>query len=111
MLLRIHNPQFGRTQDLQPGEEVVFGREVRDVGRGRGAGEAIFIPRSDSAAEDDGWVLVYVHDAGRDACDVVVIDAQDFTAPPVATVHLPVRVPFGFHGGWAPDVNAAPVGA
>jgi hypothetical protein len=24
-----------------------------------------------------------------------------------ATIRVPVRVPFGFHGGWASDVNAA----
>ena len=33
----------------------------------------------------------------------MLLDAQDFTAPPVATVHLPVRVPFGFHGNWVPS--------
>ena len=42
------------------------------------------------------------HLAGR--TDVVILDAQDFTGAPVATVHLPVRVPFGFHGSWVPDV-------
>jgi carotenoid cleavage dioxygenase-like enzyme len=34
-------------------------------------------------------------------------DAQDFAGEPIATIRLPVRVPFRFHGGWAPDVNAA----
>jgi carotenoid cleavage dioxygenase len=48
-------------------------------------------------------VLAYVYDAADDRSDVVVLDAQDFTAPPVATIHLPVRVPFGFHGSWLPD--------
>ena len=43
--------------------------------------EPVFVPRTADAAEDDGWVLAYVHDAARDACDVVVLDAQDFTAP------------------------------
>jgi hypothetical protein len=35
--------------------------------------------------------------------DVVILDAQNFVGEPVATIRLPVRVPFGFHGGWAPD--------
>jgi carotenoid cleavage dioxygenase len=44
-----------------------------------------------------------------DLSDVVILDAQDFDGEPIATIRLPVRVPFGFHGGWAPDVNAASV--
>lgn len=75
---------------------------LHDVGSGRFAMEPVFVPRTPDAGEDDGWVLAYVHDAARDACDVLVIDAQDFTAPPIATVHLPVRVPYGFHGSWIP---------
>jgi carotenoid cleavage dioxygenase len=78
-------------------------REIHDHGPGRMGLEPVFVPRSDGAAEDDGWVLAYVYDAADDRSDVVVLDAQDFTAPPVATIHLPVRVPFGFHGSWLPD--------
>jgi carotenoid cleavage dioxygenase-like enzyme len=33
----------------------------------------------------------------------VIIDAQNFSAPPVATVHLPRRVPYGAHGSWVTD--------
>jgi carotenoid cleavage dioxygenase len=36
---------------------------------------------------------------------VVILDAQDFAGEPIATIHLPVRVPFGFHGGWAADTH------
>lgn len=32
-----------------------------------------------------------------------LVDAQDFQSEPVARIHLPVRVPFGFHGSWLPD--------
>jgi carotenoid cleavage dioxygenase-like enzyme len=53
--------------------------------------------------------MSYVFDQKRGLSDVVVLDAQDFAGDPVATIRLPVRVPFGFHGGWAPDVTAASV--
>jgi hypothetical protein len=49
------------------------------------------------------WILSYVYDAGRDQSDVVILDARDFGGDPVATIRLPVRVPYGFHGGWVPD--------
>lgn len=71
-----------------------------DLGGGRSTQEPVFVPKHADAAEDEGWVLAYTHDPNRDAADVVIIDAQDFTAAPVATIHLPVRVPFGFHGNW-----------
>jgi carotenoid cleavage dioxygenase-like enzyme len=69
-----------------------------------GAGEAVFVPESARSDEDDGYVLSLVFDPERGATDLVVLAAQDFTGEPVAVVHLPVRVPFGFHGNWAPDI-------
>ncbi|MGA8679675.1 MAG: carotenoid oxygenase family protein [Acidimicrobiales bacterium] len=68
-----------------------------------GAGEAVFVPESATSGEDEGYVLSLVYDAEREASDLVVLDAEDFTGDPVAVVHLPVRVPYGFHGNWAPD--------
>ncbi len=67
------------------------------------AGEALFVAAPDGRGEDDGWVLTVVYDAARDGSDLVVLDATDFAGPPVATVRLPQRVPFGFHGSWVPD--------
>ena len=68
-----------------------------------GVGEAIFVPESDASGEDEGFVLSLVYDTEREASDLVVLHAQDFTGDPVAVVHLPVRVPYGFHGNWAAD--------
>ncbi len=65
--------------------------------------EPVFVPKSDTAAEDEGWVMAYVYDARENRSDVVVIDAQHFEAGPVATVKLPDRVPYGFHGNWIAD--------
>ena len=47
--------------------------------------------------------MTYVYDANRDASDLAIFDAQDLERGPVASVHLPVRVPYGFHGNWIPD--------
>ena len=76
--------------------------EHREYGPGRVTDELTFVPRSAGAAEDEGWLLSYVYDAATDRSDLVVLAADDFTGDPVATVHLPGRVPFGFHGNWIP---------
>lgn len=65
--------------------------------------EPIFVRKPEALAEDEGWIMSYVYDAARNLSDVVILDAQDFTGEPVATIRLPVRVPFGFHGEWIAD--------
>ena len=84
--------------DLQAGTT-----EGHAFGRGVHAGEGVFVAASDDVGEDAGWVLSVVYDERRDASDLVVLDATDFSGSPVATVHLPQRVPFGFHGSWIPE--------
>ena len=66
-------------------------------------GETVFAPDPDGSAEDDGWLVSIVTDLAEGTSDFVVLDARDVAAGPVATVHLPRRVPFGFHGNWMPD--------
>ena len=60
------------------------------------------MPREGAKAEDDGFVMSYVYDATTDKSDIVILDAQDFAGDPLATIHLPARVPYGFHGNWVP---------
>ena len=76
--------------------------DVIEFGPGRSIGEAVFVPRADDAAEDDGWYLTLVHDRATDRSSLAVLDAGDPTAGPIAEVHLPTRVPVGFHGNWVP---------
>ena len=64
--------------------------------------EPVFVRKPGATAEDEGWVLSYVYDPQRDLSDVVILDSQDFAGEQVATIRLPVRVPFGFHDSWAP---------
>jgi carotenoid cleavage oxygenase len=67
-------------------------------------GEMSFVPNptngSGERAEDDGVLMGYAYHRGRDEGQLLMLDAQ--TLESVATVHLPQRVPMGFHGNWAP---------
>ncbi|MFC4119707.1 carotenoid oxygenase family protein [Nonomuraea zeae] len=76
-------------------------QESRSLGREAYVGEPVFVGSGE--AEDDGYVLAYVNNPARGAADLVILSAQDFTGEPVATVHLPARVPLGFHGSWIAD--------
>ncbi len=99
------------TRGDEPGFDVTSGLVKHDLSKGTsevrgfrgGAGEAIFVPAQPGSSEDDGYVLSLIYDPDRQASDLLVLHAQDFTGDPVATVHLPVRVPYGFHGNWVPD--------
>src|SRR5205814_9286165 len=95
-----HHKAYGG-MDIRKKHELADGtEETHDIGPGRDASEGVFVPASEGADEDEGWVLTVVYDATRDGSDLALLDATDFTAPPVATVRLPQRVPFGFHGWW-----------
>ena len=67
------------------------------------AGEAVFVPAADDAAEDEGWLLTITTRRDGSASQLLVLDATDVAGPPVAAVHLPRGVPAGFHGSWIPD--------
>lgn len=67
-------------------------------------GEAVFVPSASGPAdESSGWYLGYVYDPVRDGSDLVIVDASDFSGPPVARIKLPQRIPYGFHGNWIAD--------
>jgi carotenoid cleavage dioxygenase len=65
--------------------------------------EAVFVPRYADAAEDDGFLISYVYDLVENTSTLTILNAGDFDGEPAAVIHLPVRVPAGFHGNWIPD--------
>jgi carotenoid cleavage dioxygenase-like enzyme len=75
-------------------------RSVWDLPRGDAVSEPVFVPRSPEAAEGDGWLVAVAYRAQEDRSDLVVLEAQDVAAGPIATAQMPRRVPFGFHGNW-----------
>ncbi|WP_327097935.1 carotenoid oxygenase family protein [Nocardia vinacea] len=75
---------------------------AHEFGPGRIPAEAAFAPAGDRHG-GDGYLMTYVYNADTDRSDLVIVDASELAAPPVATIHLPARVPYGFHGNWLAD--------
>ena len=67
---------------------------------GRQGSEAVFVPAAGGSGEDDGYLMSYVYDPADDKSELVIVDASNMAADPIARVHLPARVPAGFHGSW-----------
>jgi carotenoid cleavage dioxygenase len=81
--------------DLARGQTI-----ARRLGTHQCVGEFIFVPHAPQAPEDDGVLMGFVYDATTDRSDLTILDAANLET--IAAIHLPDRVPYGFHGNWAP---------
>ncbi|KAK2992405.1 hypothetical protein RJ640_027853 [Escallonia rubra] len=59
-------------------------------------GEPCFVPGKAEDEEDEGFVMTFVRDERREESELVIVKASDMKE--VASVKLPARVPYGFHG-------------
>lgn len=98
---------FGESNSIVKYDLISGTSEAHDFGTEQIPGEAVFVPRENAAAEDDGWLLQYVYDKPTNSSEFVVLDAANIAAEPTARVALPQRVPFGFHGSWIAAVRSA----
>ncbi len=73
-----------------------------DMGAQFATSEPVFVPRADDAAEGAGYLVANVYDAQIDKSHLLILDAENVTAGPIAKAMLDHRVPFGFHGNWMP---------
>ena len=96
------NPEFkvGGFNGIARVDHQTGAIERYDVGEGCATNEPIFVPAGSDAAEGEGFLLANTYDANRGASQLVILDAQNVTAGPLATAYLDHRVPFGFHGNW-----------
>lgn len=62
----------------------------------------MFVPRSKNTREDDGYILTMRYCENTGMSRLEILDAQHINDGPVATIKLPCRVPYGFHGNWVP---------
>ncbi|KAM1401753.1 hypothetical protein ACFX1X_028905 [Malus domestica] len=87
--------EVGKTQ-IEVGGNV---QGLYDLGPGRFGSEAIFVPRTPgvTSEEDDGYLILFVHDENTGKSAIHVVDAKTMSPEPVAVVELPHRVPYGLH--------------
>ncbi len=79
-----------------------FSASVVELGEGREGSEGVFVKDPAGSSEDDGWLLAYVFDKPSGRSELLILDASEMSAEPVARILLPARVPMGFHGSWIP---------
>lgn len=77
--------------------------ESHPLGAGRQGSEPAFVAAAGGSNEDDGYLLSLVTDNTTQTSELIILDASNMAADPIARVHLPVLVPAGFHGSWIPD--------
>lgn len=73
-------------------------RTTRRLPPGHTCGEPAFVACTTGQSEDDGYLLAYAHDRIAGTSYLLILDAG--TLDTMAEIHLPVRIPGGFHGSF-----------
>ncbi len=79
-------------------------RRIHDLGPTSFTSEPVFVPRSPQAPEGEGFLLAVVYRKEENRSDLLILDAENIEDKPLATVKLPHRVPYGFHGNWGQGI-------
>lgn len=62
--------------------------------------EPSFIPKSEDAAEGEGYLIALVNRLDELRNDVAIFDAQKLAQGPLAVIHLPLKLKLGLHGNF-----------
>lgn len=82
-------------RDMQTGEEQLWSAAPRGFG-----GEPLFVARPGGAAEDDGWVMLWIYNSAGDRTELAIFNAQNITTGPIAKLKLRHHIPYGLHGSF-----------
>jgi carotenoid cleavage dioxygenase-like enzyme len=65
--------------------------------------EPRFVPRNRAISEDDGYIIAQLFDSERLESHIVILDAADVAAGPVAVLGLRDALPHGLHSCWTDE--------
>jgi carotenoid cleavage dioxygenase len=94
-------PSVVKVDITKRGNECIIGEY--EYGSNCFGGEPVFVPKKAERAkldEDDGYLLTLVYDEQRSKSYLEVIDAKTMSSDPLARIHIPERVPYGFHASF-----------
>ena len=77
--------------------------EKHNYPAGHFPGEPSFVPAEGAVNEDDGYLMTFVYAGDTNTSYLSILDASNISAEPLAEIHIPQRVPTGFHGTWISD--------
>ncbi|KIE48704.1 MAG: hypothetical protein MB53_06780 [marine actinobacterium MedAcidi-G2A] len=77
--------------------------ELHNFPKSHFPGEPSFVPAEGAKNEDDGYLMTYVYAGDTDTSYLAILDASNIASDPLAEIHVPKRVPTGFHGTWIAD--------
>jgi carotenoid cleavage dioxygenase len=75
-------------------------REDWYAGEGATLQDPVYFPRSATAEEDDGYLIVVLNRPLEKSNELVILQSRRLGAGPVARLRLPVRLRLGIHSNW-----------
>jgi carotenoid cleavage dioxygenase-like enzyme len=61
-------------------------------------GEALFTPKYEDSPEGVGYIMCVRYNLLENRSDMIILDAQNVAAGPIATIKVPRRIEYDFHG-------------
>lgn len=74
-------------------------QQLWEYGDQANAGEPVHVADPGSPREEDGYLMCFVNNPGEGAF-LSILSAGNVADGPVAKIHIPSRVPNGFHANW-----------
>lgn len=72
---------------------------INDFGADIEIGEICYVPKKDTTAEDDGYLMFFAYNKTTDTSDFMIMDAKN-PLNTIAQIKLNRRVPHGLHGSF-----------
>jgi carotenoid cleavage dioxygenase-like enzyme len=75
-------------------------KQVHYYPEGTCGAETPFAPADNATSEDHGYLITYLTDNDTGKSEAQIFDAKKIEQGPICRLHIPCRVPAGFHSCW-----------